>query len=479
MAVNSFADKLVKKIFGSSSDIFLKKVRPVVEQINALEPAMQRLSDEELQAKTEEYKARVAGALEGITDTDERRKREQEVLNEILPEAFATIREASKRVTGMRHFDVQLIGGIAQHQGRISEMRTGEGKTLVATLPSYLNALTGRGVHVVTVNDYLASRDAEWMGRIHKFLGLTVGCIQNNLDDMERRDAYACDITYGTNNEFGFDYLRDNMQFHLVDDGVVVRALHHRLEVELHVVAQVVEPELVVGAVGDVASVGVLAVGIRHVVLDDAHGEAEEAVDPSHPLGVAAGQVVVDGDDVDPLALQRVQVAGQGRHQGLALAGPHLGDPAAMKNEAAHELNVERPHVDGAPGGFPGHREGGHQKVVEGGSGRELGTEFGGLGAKLLIRESLDLGLDLVDGRHHRQHLLHFAVVLTAENLGQYRVDHRGLARVRGRLGVEFAAALTTASLPERFPGPRRCRRAATELKRRRYEAPDALSSRM
>src|SRR5215203_156509 len=213
MAVNSFADKLVKKIFGSSSDIFLKKVRPVVEQINALEPAMQRLSDEELQAKTEEYKARVAGALEGITDTDERRKREQEVLNEILPEAFATIREASKRVTGMRHFDVQLIGGIAQHQGRISEMRTGEGKTLVATLPSYLNALTGRGVHVVTVNDYLASRDAEWMGRIHKFLGLTVGCIQNNLDDMERRDAYACDITYGTNNEFGFDYLRDNMKF--------------------------------------------------------------------------------------------------------------------------------------------------------------------------------------------------------------------------------------------------------------------------
>ncbi|HEY0458719.1 MAG TPA: preprotein translocase subunit SecA [Pyrinomonadaceae bacterium] len=213
MAVNSFADKLVKKIFGSSSDIFLKKVRPVVEQINALEPAMQRLSDEELQAKTEEYKARVAGALEGITDTDERRKREQEVLNEILPEAFATIREASKRVTGMRHFDVQMIGGIAQHQGRISEMRTGEGKTLVATLPSYLNALTGRGVHVVTVNDYLASRDAEWMGRIHTFLGLTVGCIQNNLDDMERREAYACDITYGTNNEFGFDYLRDNMKF--------------------------------------------------------------------------------------------------------------------------------------------------------------------------------------------------------------------------------------------------------------------------
>jgi preprotein translocase subunit SecA len=213
MAVNSFADKLVKKIFGTSSDIFLKKVKPVVEQINALEPAMQRLSDEELQAKTVEFKERVARAVEGIEDQTERRKREQDVLNEILPEAFAAMREASVRVTGMRHFDVQLIGGIALHQGRISEMRTGEGKTLVATLPSYLNALTGRGVHVVTVNDYLASRDAEWMGRIHQFLGLKVGCIQNNLDDYERKEAYACDITYGTNNEFGFDYLRDNMKF--------------------------------------------------------------------------------------------------------------------------------------------------------------------------------------------------------------------------------------------------------------------------
>jgi preprotein translocase subunit SecA len=213
MAVNSFADKLVKKIFGSSSDIFLKKVKPVVEQINALEPSMQALTDEQLQAKTAEYKQRVERALDGIEDQTERRRREKEVLNELLPEAFATMREASRRVTGMRHFDVQLIGGVALHQGRISEMRTGEGKTLVATLPSYLNALTGRGVHVVTVNDYLASRDAEWMGRIHKFLGLTVGVIQNNLDDYERKEAYACDITYGTNNEFGFDYLRDNMKF--------------------------------------------------------------------------------------------------------------------------------------------------------------------------------------------------------------------------------------------------------------------------
>jgi preprotein translocase subunit SecA len=213
MAVNSFADKIVKRIFGTSSDIFLKKVRPVVDQINALEPSMQRLSDEELRAKTEEFKVRIQSALEGIANKDERRKREQDILSEILPEAFAAMREASVRVTGMRHFDVQLIGGIALHQGRIAEMRTGEGKTLVATLPSYLNALTGRGVNVVTVNDYLASRDAEWMGRIHTFLGLTVGCIQNDMDDYERKEAYASDITYGTNNEFGFDYLRDNMKF--------------------------------------------------------------------------------------------------------------------------------------------------------------------------------------------------------------------------------------------------------------------------
>ena len=213
MAVNSFADKFVKKLFGTSSNIFLKKIRPLVEEINALEASIEKLSDDELKAQTPKFKELIARAIEGIEDKAERRKAEQEILHKLLPEAFATVREASKRVLGMRHFDVQLIGGIALHQGRIAEMRTGEGKTLVATLPSYLNGLTGRGVHVVTVNDYLASRDAEWMGRIHKFLGLSVGCIQNDMDDVERKDAYACDITYGTNNEFGFDYLRDNMKF--------------------------------------------------------------------------------------------------------------------------------------------------------------------------------------------------------------------------------------------------------------------------
>ncbi len=187
----------------------------MVAQINALEPSVQKLSDDELRGRTAFFKTKIQRELEGITDKARRKHREREILDEILPEAFATVREASVRTTGMRHFDVQLIGGIVLHQGKIAEMRTGEGKTLVATLPSYLNALTGRGVHVVTVNDYLASRDAEWMGQIHRFLGLEVGCIQNDMDDFERQAAYGADITYGTNNEFGFDYLRDNMKFDL------------------------------------------------------------------------------------------------------------------------------------------------------------------------------------------------------------------------------------------------------------------------
>jgi len=209
-------DKFLTKLFGSSNQRFLKSVQPFVGEINALEPAIKKLSDEELRARTGYFKEKVRQAVAGIEDKDELKRVEREVLDEILPEAFAIVREASVRTTGMRHFDVQLIGGLVLHQGKIAEMRTGEGKTLVATLPSYLNALTGRGgVHVVTVNDYLASRDAEWMGQIHRFLGLEVGCIQNDMDDFERQTAYAADITYGTNNEFGFDYLRDNMKFDL------------------------------------------------------------------------------------------------------------------------------------------------------------------------------------------------------------------------------------------------------------------------
>jgi preprotein translocase subunit SecA len=208
-------DKVLTKVFGSSNERFLKGIKPLIAEINEFEPAIKKLTDEQLREKTAEFKARIADAVKDARDKDDRKSREQQVLNEILPEAFAVVREASVRTTGMRHFDVQMIGGMVLHQGKISEMRTGEGKTLVATLPAYLNALTGRGVHVITVNDYLAARDAEWMGQIYRFLGLEVGCIQNDMDDFERQTAYAAEITYGTNNEFGFDYLRDNMKFDL------------------------------------------------------------------------------------------------------------------------------------------------------------------------------------------------------------------------------------------------------------------------
>ncbi len=208
-------DKFLTKLFGSSNQRYLKTVQPIVDRINSFEPELEKLSDEDLRARTERFKAHVADAVKDASDAEDRKRRERAALDEILPEAFACVREASRRVTGMRHFDVQMIGGIVLHQGRIAEMRTGEGKTLVATAPVYLNALTGRGVNVITVNDYLASRDADWMGKIYGALGLTTGCIQNEMDDWQRKDAYSADITYGTNNEFGFDYLRDNMKFDL------------------------------------------------------------------------------------------------------------------------------------------------------------------------------------------------------------------------------------------------------------------------
>lgn len=209
--------KLAAKVFGTKNEREVKRIRPLVEQINVLEPEMKQLMDEQLRAKTEEFRGRIRERLQGIEDDAERVEARKEVLNEILPEAFAVAREAGRRVLNMRHFDVQLIGGIVLHQGKIAEMKTGEGKTLVATLPVYLNALAGEGVHVVTVNDYLAKRDSEWMGKLYRFLGLSVGVIVHDLDDDERREAYAADVTYGTNNEFGFDYLRDNMKFNLAD----------------------------------------------------------------------------------------------------------------------------------------------------------------------------------------------------------------------------------------------------------------------
>ena len=200
---------LLEKIFGNYSEKEIKKITPIVDKIMAYEDEYAALSDEALRAKTDEFKERYKNG---------------ESLDDILPEAFATVREAAYRTLGYRHFRVQLIGGIVLHQGRIAEMKTGEGKTIVATLPSYLNALTGRGVHVVTVNDYLAKRDSDWMGQVHRFLGLSVGVILNNMNNLERHMNYNCDITYGTNNEFGFDYLRDNMvvkKEHMVQRGLV------------------------------------------------------------------------------------------------------------------------------------------------------------------------------------------------------------------------------------------------------------------
>ena len=212
-----FFDKILTKIFGTANERLIKKLWPVVARINSLEEGIKLLSDEQLRAKTFEFRALIAARLEGITDADAIKVAEAAALDEVLPEAFAVVREAGWRAVQMRHFDVQLIGGMVLHSGKISEMRTGEGKTLVATLACYLNALAGHGVHVVTVNDYLAKRDAEWMGKIYEFLGLTVGVIVHDLSDDERRAAYAADITYGTNNEFGFDYLRDNMKFDIKD----------------------------------------------------------------------------------------------------------------------------------------------------------------------------------------------------------------------------------------------------------------------
>jgi preprotein translocase subunit SecA len=202
-------DDFLKRFVGSNNDREVKKIQPLVQKINELEPGISSLTEEQLKAKTPEFKQRFQNG---------------ESLDELLPEAFAVVRESGKRVLNMRHFDVQLIGGVVLHQGRISEMKTGEGKTLVATLPAYLNAIEGKGVHVVTVNDYLARRDSEWMGRLYKYLGLSVGVIQHGLDDDERRQSYASDIAYGTNNEFGFDYLRDNMKF---DFAHCVQRGHH------------------------------------------------------------------------------------------------------------------------------------------------------------------------------------------------------------------------------------------------------------
>ncbi len=227
---------LLKALFGSSNDRFIKSLQPLVAKINSLEPQLQRLSDDELAGRTQWLRERHAGG---------------ETLDQLLVDAFATVREAGRRVLGMRHFDVQLVGGMVLHKGMIAEMKTGEGKTLVCTLAAYLNALSGNGVHVVTVNDYLAKRDSEWMGKLHRFLGLTVGCITGGLEDDERQAAYACDITYGTNNELGFDYLRDNMKF--ARETMVHRPFHYAIvdEVDSILIDEARTPLIISGPTED------------------------------------------------------------------------------------------------------------------------------------------------------------------------------------------------------------------------------------
>ena len=223
------------KLFGTHSERELKRIDPIVKKIESYYGAMEALTDEQLRDKTKEYKKRFADG---------------ETLDDLLPEAFATVREASKRVLNMEHYRVQLIGGIILHQGRIAEMRTGEGKTLVSTLPAYLNALEGKGVCIVTVNDYLAKRDAEWMGQVHEFLGLSVGVVLNSMDNDERRDAYNCDITYITNNELGFDYLRDNMVIY--KEQLVQRGLHYAIidEVDSVLIDEARTPLIISGQSG-------------------------------------------------------------------------------------------------------------------------------------------------------------------------------------------------------------------------------------
>ncbi|HPZ57822.1 MAG TPA: preprotein translocase subunit SecA, partial [Ottowia sp.] len=317
MATSNF----LTKIFGSRNDRLLKQYRKSAAAINAMEPALEKLSDDELRAKTQEFKDRVAGG---------------ESLEKLLPEAFAVVREGSKRVMKMRHFDVQLIGGMALHEGKIAEMRTGEGKTLTATLPVYLNALAGNGVHVVTVNDYLANRDAQWMGRLYNFLGLTVGV---NLPQMPREDkqaAYHADITYGTNNEFGFDYLRDNMVYETGDR--VQRKLNYAIvdEVDSILIDEARTPLIISGQAEDHTA---LYLAINDIVPRLVRQEGE--ADPRTGLGV-----IQPGDFTADEKTHQVYLTEQGHEtaerilaeRGLIPEGTSLYDPANIS--LMHHLNA-------------------------------------------------------------------------------------------------------------------------------------------
>jgi preprotein translocase subunit SecA len=315
------ATNFLTKIFGSRNDRLLKTYRKNVERVNALERSLEALSDEQLQAKTAEFKARIA---------------QGEALDALLPEAFAVVREASKRVMKMRHFDVQLVGGMALHQGKISEMRTGEGKTLTATLPVYLNALAGKGVHVVTVNDYLASRDAQWMGKLYNFLGLTVGVNLPNMPREEKQAAYRADITYGTNNEYGFDYLRDNMVYEAQDR--VQRGLSYAIvdEVDSILIDEARTPLIISGQADDHTDV---YIALNQVVplLTKQEGEA----DPRTGEGV-----IKPGDFTVDEKSHQAHLTEQGHENaerilfnlGLIPEGASLYDPANIA--LMHHLNA-------------------------------------------------------------------------------------------------------------------------------------------
>jgi preprotein translocase subunit SecA len=317
-------DKVLTMIFGSKHERDVKAMRPIVAQINALEPEISALSDEGLRAKSDEFRARLRPFVQAIDEVKKEVPRDenaiaaaradlQSALDDLLPEAFAVAREGGKRVLNMRHFDVQLMGGVVLHRGKIAEMKTGEGKTLVATLPVYLNALTGRGVHVVTVNDYLARRDAEWMGRLYKFLGLTVGIIQNPHGDRERQQAYGCDVTYGTNNEYGFDYLRDNMKFDL---------------------EAMVQRDPVFAIVDEVDS----------ILIDEARtpliisGPSEESVDKYYTAAKIVPKLIPDKDfQVDEKQHTAVLTEDGVLHAEKLLGGIELYDPANM--DMLHSVN--------------------------------------------------------------------------------------------------------------------------------------------
>ena len=317
-------DKILTAVFGSKHDRDVKRMRPIVAQINSLEPEVSALSDDQLRGKTAEFRERLRPVVEVLVNLKKEVPRDEaaikgaradleEALSDLLPEAFAVCCEAAKRTLNMRHFDVQLMGGIVLHRGKIAEMKTGEGKTLVATLPVYLNALTGRGVHLVTVNDYLARRDSEWMGRVYRFLGLSVGVIQNNFGDRERQEAYRSDVTYGTNNEFGFDYLRDNMKFDL---------------------ESMVQREHVYAIVDEVDS----------ILIDEARtpliisGPSEERVDKYYSVDRIIPKLTAESDfQVDEKQHTAVLTEDGVLHAEKLLGGIELYDPANM--DTLHAVN--------------------------------------------------------------------------------------------------------------------------------------------